>query len=354
MLIFLICAHYTASPSSGRNGPTTSRIAGGAASSSWDPIDARPLRGPAAVQNVVMAGSGKRLQNYNERENEAVDEAVPYSAGKVVDGRGVKFIRTGDGSPKGRAKLPSAKPHIADSEIEYYKQKNRALYQARAKIAKAKASKHSFRHESGGNLQPAADDNVEYNQEKVVNGELLGGGAPIYRENFNHNGNGQQSVGADRPLFIPQRRLVHLDLKGAPPKVNYLLKVLKLSAGLGATGVLLEYEDMFPFTGKLVPVAATNHYTAAEVDTILAECKKLGLDVIPLVQTFGKESYTIGRKSDLRSSGLRSCNLYPSGDRARNGAHKKRPASEKRKKHSRTSSPRHPLYRVFETLTISY
>ena len=84
------------------------------------------------------------------------------------------------------------------------------------------------------------------------------------------------------------QRLVHFDLKGAPPKVEYLKKVLKLSAGLGATGVLMEYEDMFPFTGKLGKAAAANHYSAGEVKELLGECQALGLTVIPLVQTFGE------------------------------------------------------------------
>ena len=86
----------------------------------------------------------------------------------------------------------------------------------------------------------------------------------------------------------PMQRLVHFDLKGAPPKVEYLKKVLKLSAGLGATGVLMEYEDMFPFTGKLGKAAAANHYSAAEVKELLDDCQALGLTVIPLVQTFGE------------------------------------------------------------------
>ena len=47
------------------------------------------------------------------------------------------------------------------------------------------------------------------------------------------------------PPYIPQRRLLHLDLKGAPPKIDYLIKILKMTSDLGVTGVLLEYEDMF-------------------------------------------------------------------------------------------------------------
>ena len=52
------------------------------------------------------------------------------------------------------------------------------------------------------------------------------------------------------PLYVPPQRIVHLDLKGAPPSIQYLKKVLTLSQGLGATGVLVEWEDMFPWSGR--------------------------------------------------------------------------------------------------------
>lgn len=40
----------------------------------------------------------------------------------------------------------------------------------------------------------------------------------------------------------PNQRLVHLDLKGAPPKMSYLKRLLPIFKSLGATGLLLEYE----------------------------------------------------------------------------------------------------------------
>jgi len=54
------------------------------------------------------------------------------------------------------------------------------------------------------------------------------------------------------PFYIPEHRLVHFDLKGAPPKLDYILKMLKWVKDTGATGIIIEYEDMFPFSGKLV------------------------------------------------------------------------------------------------------
>ena len=53
------------------------------------------------------------------------------------------------------------------------------------------------------------------------------------------------------PRYIPRRRVVHLDLKGAPPKLTYLKNLFPLFASAGATTVLIEYEDMFPFKGDI-------------------------------------------------------------------------------------------------------
>ncbi|CAB3375964.1 Hypothetical predicted protein [Cloeon dipterum] len=93
--------------------------------------------------------------------------------------------------------------------------------------------------------------------------------------------------------YIPPHRLVHFDLKGAPPKMTYLLQLLPIFKQLGATGVLLEWEDMFPFKGPLASVAALNHYTEEEVIQLLTKCKELGLEVIPLVQTFGHLEFVL-------------------------------------------------------------
>lgn len=58
----------------------------------------------------------------------------------------------------------------------------------------------------------------------------------------------------------------------------------------GATGVLIEWEDTFPFNGKLVSIGSLSSlksYTEEEVEAILKFGELCHLDIIPLVQTFG-------------------------------------------------------------------
>lgn len=60
----------------------------------------------------------------------------------------------------------------------------------------------------------------------------------------NQNGN-PVAERIERPKrFVPELRIVHIDLKGAPPKLDYLKRVLRLSKEAGANAVLLEYEDV--------------------------------------------------------------------------------------------------------------
>lgn len=83
-------------------------------------------------------------------------------------------------------------------------------------------------------------------------------------------------------------KIVHLDLKGAPPKLSYYKDFFKLITRLGATGILIEYEDMFPFRGALLGnTSAYNAYTLEEVHQINEWARELNLTVIPLIQTFG-------------------------------------------------------------------
>lgn len=106
-------------------------------------------------------------------------------------------------------------------------------------------------------------------------------------------------IHTDKPVLIHDRmacepwpegrKLVHLDLKGAPPRAQYLhqvrpvpspgktrwdhicfssavelrcvfpLQLIELFSELGADGLLVEYEDMFPYEGDLQLLQASTH-----------------------------------------------------------------------------------------------
>ncbi|XP_035198541.1 hexosaminidase D isoform X3 [Oxyura jamaicensis] len=93
-----------------------------------------------------------------------------------------------------------------------------------------------------------------------------------------------------------RQRLVHLDLKGAPPRAAYLGQVLPLLRALGATGLLLEYEDTFPYTGPLEPLRAPHAYSHQELRELLGLAKEQGLEVVPLVQSFGHMEFVLKHK----------------------------------------------------------
>ena len=65
--------------------------------------------------------------------------------------------------------------------------------------------------------------------------------------------------------------VVHLDFKGAPPLTSYLQELFPLISVAGATALLLEYEDMFPYEGHLKNISARNAYTKSEVSTVVLQ-----------------------------------------------------------------------------------
>ncbi|KAK4875271.1 hypothetical protein RN001_011693 [Aquatica leii] len=104
-------------------------------------------------------------------------------------------------------------------------------------------------------------------------------------------------------------KIVHLDLKGAPFKVSYYSKLFPLLSKLGATGLLIEYEDMFPYSGSLLGnVPAYNAYSLMDIRTILTSAKACNLTVIPLIQTFGHMEFILKLKE---FKDLREISKYP-------------------------------------------
>lgn len=105
-----------------------------------------------------------------------------------------------------------------------------------------------------------------------------------------------------------QMKLVHLDLKGAPPKISYYEQIFPLFSKLGANGLLIEYEDMFPFTGDLEILKSPYAYSEEDIVKILQLAEINNLEVVPLIQTFGHMEYIL--KHD-KYRALREVERYP-------------------------------------------
>lgn len=103
-------------------------------------------------------------------------------------------------------------------------------------------------------------------------------------------------------------RLVHLDLKGAPPKLNYLEQLFPLLSSLGATGLLVEYEDTLPYSGELSPLACRSAYSTDDINNLQSAAAHNNLVVIPLIQTLGHMEFVL--KHD-KFRGLREVEQYP-------------------------------------------
>ncbi|XP_041671761.1 hexosaminidase D [Cheilinus undulatus] len=91
------------------------------------------------------------------------------------------------------------------------------------------------------------------------------------------------------------KKLVHLDLKGAPPRVGYFQQLIEFFSQLGVDGLLVEYEDMFPYGGELKVLQSTAQpaYSREEVLSLQEFAKSKGIEIIPLVQTFGHMEFVL-------------------------------------------------------------
>lgn len=81
-------------------------------------------------------------------------------------------------------------------------------------------------------------------------------------------------------------RCIHLDLKGTPPTPQRLLSLLDLIKAAHYNAVLAEWEDTFPWSVDPLFRSETA-YTPEEICQFAAKAKKLGIEIIPLVQCLG-------------------------------------------------------------------
>ncbi|XP_028412708.1 hexosaminidase D-like [Dendronephthya gigantea] len=89
------------------------------------------------------------------------------------------------------------------------------------------------------------------------------------------------------------QKLVHFDLKGAPPKLEYMLRLIPLLREWGATGILMEYEDFFPYKDQFQVVRKPRAYTLNDIHRLQQAAENENLTFIPLVQTFGHMEFVL-------------------------------------------------------------
>lgn len=82
-------------------------------------------------------------------------------------------------------------------------------------------------------------------------------------------------------------RAVHIDFRAQKLRYEALFPILRDIAELGYNAILMEYMDSFPYDGALATLASPDALTKEQLAAVLAECDRLGLEVIPLVQCFG-------------------------------------------------------------------
>ncbi|MEN8255372.1 MAG: family 20 glycosylhydrolase, partial [Verrucomicrobiota bacterium] len=82
------------------------------------------------------------------------------------------------------------------------------------------------------------------------------------------------------------KRVIHLDLKGLPPLPERLLELPVLWAAAGYNGVLIEFEDMFPWTVD-ERFQSVNYYSKSDLRYFSERCSEHGVEIIPLVQVLG-------------------------------------------------------------------
>ncbi|GFN91360.1 hexosaminidase d-like [Plakobranchus ocellatus] len=112
---------------------------------------------------------------------------------------------------------------------------------------------------------------------------------------------------SEKEQLLPSR-IVHLDLKGAPLNMSYIEKILPILKKWGCNGILMEYEDMFPYESDLNILAASHAYSKEEIEHILKISDSLGMNFIPLIQTFGHFEFVL---KHTQFSALREVERYP-------------------------------------------
>jgi len=99
-----------------------------------------------------------------------------------------------------------------------------------------------------------------------------------------------------KPVIAQQKDFVikgfHLDLRIQVMKMDALKKFAKTLSEDGVNTLIMEWEGTFPFEKHpLIPNRYA--YTKEEIKSFISYCGKLGIDVIPLQQSFGHVEYIL-------------------------------------------------------------
>ena len=84
-----------------------------------------------------------------------------------------------------------------------------------------------------------------------------------------------------KPVLM--EKIVHIDMKGMPPRPSYFQILFPFLKKLGATQILMEYEDMFPYEGVLSSIKNLKSYTKKDIASILHHAKQNDLKVCQLL-----------------------------------------------------------------------
>ena len=79
--------------------------------------------------------------------------------------------------------------------------------------------------------------------------------------------------------------LLHLDFKGAAPSAHRVADYLAYFRDCGFGGIVFEFDCRLPW--RAWPKAGRPIYTMDEASALVARCRQLGMEAIPLVQTLG-------------------------------------------------------------------
>jgi len=88
-----------------------------------------------------------------------------------------------------------------------------------------------------------------------------------------------------------EHRIVHIDLKGPKIPIKSFYWYLNLLSRWGINGVLVEYEHRIPYLPLPNQFPPSDRYTKQEIRDLVGYSKNLGIEWIPLIQSFGHVEY---------------------------------------------------------------